>query len=280
MIAALLVLPAMDAIAKLLSDHLPTLEIVWGRFLFYALAIVPLALWKHRRAALRPAHMRLQLLRGALLALSALMFFSAIARMPLADAMAIFFVYPFVILLASSLLLGESIGASRWVMVLLGFAGATLAGKPTFAGISPGIAFALASSCAYAGALLVTRRLASHDPSLVTVSVSALVGIVAYSCTLPLVWIAPAPRDWPLMALMGAIAAVGHFLIVAAHRLTSASRLAPYGYMEIVAAVFFGWLLFHDWPAPTVWAGIVVIIASGVFASLHDGRTAPTEEGN
>jgi len=270
----------MDAIAKLLSHRLPTLEIVWARFLFYALAVVPFAIRRHGRAALRPSHVKLQLLRGALLALSALTFFSAIARMPLADAMAIFFVYPLVILVLSNLLLAESIGLFRWAMVLVGFAGAALASKPTFAGISPAILFALASSGAYAGALLVTRRLASADPSLVTVSVSALIGFLGYSCALPLVWTAPSLRDWGLMALMGAIAAVGHFLIVAAHRLTTASRLAPYGYMEIVAAVFFGWLLFHDWPGPAVWAGIVIIVASGLMSTLRDGRAVPIEEGN
>src|SRR5579859_5443968 len=101
LIAGLLALPVMDSIAKLLSGHLPILEIVWARFLFYSIALVPLAALGHGRSMLRPARPRLQLIRGALLAVSALMFFCAIARMPLADAMAVFFIYPFVILIAS-----------------------------------------------------------------------------------------------------------------------------------------------------------------------------------
>jgi drug/metabolite transporter (DMT)-like permease len=279
MTAALTFLPAMDAIAKLLSGHLPIIEIVWARYLFYAIAVVPLAYLRHGRALIRPARPALQLLRATLLAMSALMFFSAIARMPLADAMAVFFIYPILILLASNLLLRETIGGARWAIVALGFTGATLAAKPGFTGISPGIPYALASSCAYAGALLVTRRLAPYDPSLVTAAISATIGVVAYSFAVPFVWIPPAPRDWPLMALMGGIAAIGHFLIVVAHRMTSASRLAPYGYIEIVAAVFFGFVVFRDWPTSLVWIGIVLIVASGIAASLREGRFMQTRYG-
>jgi drug/metabolite transporter (DMT)-like permease len=272
-IAALAFLPVMDAIAKLLSRHLSIPEITWARFLFYAIALVPLSFGRHGAGALRSARPRLQLVRGGLLACSALMFFFAIARMPLADAMAVFFVYPFVILLASTLVLGESSSWMRWTMVFVGFIGAALAAQPTVAGISAGTPFALAAAVAYAAALLVTRRLASYDPSLVTSAISASVGVLVFSCALPFVWTAPSTRDWLLMALMGGIAAVGHFLIVAAHRLASASQLAPYGYTEIAAAVVVGFLMFGDWPRPIVWAGIVLIVASGIGASWRGRRT-------
>jgi drug/metabolite transporter (DMT)-like permease len=271
-IAALVFLPAMDAIAKLLSGHLSTLEITWARFVFYALALIPLALWKHGRAAVQSARPHLQLVRGTLLATSAFMFFCAIARMPLADAMAVFFIYPFVILLASTFMLGESSGWIHWAMVGVGFIGAALAAQPTFAGISTGTIFALAAAVAYASALMVTRRLASHDPSLVTSAISASLGALMFSCAVPFFWIAPTARDWLLMVVMGAIAAVGHFLIVAAHRLATASQLAPYGYTEIATAVVFGFLIFGDWPRPLVWVGIVLIVASGVGASWREAN--------
>jgi drug/metabolite transporter (DMT)-like permease len=276
-ITALVFLPAMDAIAKLLAGHLSTLEITWARFVFYALALVPLAFWKHGRAVVRSARPRLQLVRGALLAISALMFFSAIARMPLADAMAMFFVYPFLILLASRLMLGESSGWARWAMVGVGFVGATLAAQPSFAGISAGTPFALAAAVAYASALMVTRRLASFDPSLVTSAISAGLGAVAYSCVVPFYWTTPTSRDWLLMVIMGALAAVGHFLIVAAHRMATASQLAPYGYTEIPAAIIFGFLVFGDWPKPIVWIGIVLIVASGVGATWHEAKRTRRE---
>jgi drug/metabolite transporter (DMT)-like permease len=275
LIAGLLVLPVMDAIAKLLSGHLPTLEVAWGRFLFYSVALVPLAWLNHGSSILRPARPRLQLIRGALLALSGLMFFFSIARMPLADAMAVFFIYPFVILVASAVLLRESIGWMQWSMVALGFVGATFAAQPTGAGLSAGTPFALAAAIAYGTALLVTRRLAAYDPSLVTSGISAAVGALIFSCVVPLSWRSPTIQEWLLMAVMGSIAAVGHFLIVAAHRLASASQLAPYGYTEIASAVICGFVIFGDWPKPLVWLGIALIVASGVGATWHGVKKAP-----
>ena len=127
MIAGLSILPAMDAVAKHLAGHLPVLEIAWGRYLFYALSLSPFALVRFKSGVLRPARPGLQLLRAALMAVSALLFFSAIAYMPLADTMAVFFIYPFVVLLGSALILKESIGTLRWAMVAVGFVGAFLA---------------------------------------------------------------------------------------------------------------------------------------------------------
>lgn len=272
LVGALAILPGMDAIAKHLSGHLPVLEIAWARFLIYALFMLPLALRRHGRRLLRPARPVLQLLRGGLMAFSALMFFSAVAHMPLADCMAVFFVYPLVVLVASALVLGERIGTLRWAMVVLGFIGTALVIRPSAGVISAGVPFALASGLAYAGSLMLTRQLAGHDPALVTSAISAVLGAIAYSVLTPYVWVMPAAADWPLMALMGAIAALGHFLIVRAHRWATAAELAPFGYAEIVAAILFGFAVFGDVPAPLVWLGIAVIIASGIVATWSNGK--------
>ncbi len=271
---ALAVLPGMDSIAKILSGHLPILEIVSARYVFFALSVVPVAWRYHGLSACVPTRPGLQLVRGALLAISALTFFCAIARMPLADALAIYFIYPFMILVISQLCLGEKIRRRQWLLVALGFCGALLIAQPSAAGISPGAPFALTSGVAYAAALIITRRVAPHDPPLVTTAISALVGALIYLCFLPFVWQAPRRDDWALMAAMGVIAAIGHLLVAAAHRRASASHLAPYGYLEIISAVLCGLLLFGDWPKPVVWTGIVLIVASGMGATWRgsDGQ--------
>jgi drug/metabolite transporter (DMT)-like permease len=69
------------------------------------------------------------------------------------------------------------------------------------------------------------------------------------------------------MALMGIIAAIGHFMIVHAHRLAPASQLAPFGYIEIVSAIVIGLVVFGDIPAPIVWLGIALIVISGIVAT-------------
>jgi drug/metabolite transporter (DMT)-like permease len=274
LVGALAMLPGMDAIAKHLAGHLPVLEIVWARYFVYALLLLPAAVRRHGPGLLRPSRPFWQLLRGGLMALSALMFFSAIARVPLADAMAVFFIYPLLILVISALFMGETIGWQRWLLVLFGFIGAILVIRPSIQGVSPGVLFALASGAAYGSALVVTRKLAVHDPGLVTATISALVGAAAYSLIVPFVWVMPAPADWPMMALIGAIATAGHFLIIAAHRMATASQLAPYGYTEIVAAILFGFIVFGDIPDPIVWLGIAVIIASGIAVTWSHRKPA------
>jgi drug/metabolite transporter (DMT)-like permease len=291
MLSGLAMLPGMDAVAKHLSGHLPTVEVVWARFLFYVVAIAPVALSRYGTTAFRPSRPGLQLIRGLLFASSAYCFFLAIARLPLADTMAVFFIYPLVILLASAAVLGETIGRLRWLMVMAGFAGALLviyASKDQAAAATAlpegqiylGDGFALLSGIGYALGMMVTRRLAAHDPGLVTGVASAVTGVVLYSFAMPLVWMAPSSIDWLWMALMGGVAALGHFLLITAHRMATAAQLAPYGYAEIVSAIFFGLVVFGDWPQPIVWLGIAVIVASGVVvtwsnAKLDTGKLTP-----
>jgi drug/metabolite transporter (DMT)-like permease len=272
MLCGLSMLPAMDAVAKYLSGHLPTVEVVWARFLFYGIAIAPLALARYGAATFRPARPGLQIVRGLLFAGSAYAFFLAIARLPLADTMAVFFVYPLVILIVSAALLGERIGRLRWIMVAVGFGGALLVIRPSLEGISVGNAFALISGASYAIGMMVTRRLAGHDPGLITGVFSALSGVVLYSLAMPWVWHAPSGADWLWMALMGGVAAAGHFLLITAHRMATAAQLAPYGYAEIVSAIFFGYIAFGNLPEPIVWLGIAIIVASGIVVTWSNAK--------
>ena len=272
MIAGLSILPAMDAMAKHLSGHLPVLEITWGRYLFYALSLVPFALLRLKGAVLRPARPGLQVLRAALMAVSAFSFFWAIVYMPLADTMAVFFIYPFVVLLGSAVILRETIGWLRWAMVAVGFVGAFLVIRPSVGEISPGVPFALLSGLSYAASMLTTRKLGQHDPALLTAAITALLGAVAYSLVMPAVWVTPGGADWLLLIAMGVIAAIGHFLIVYAHRLAPASQLAPFGYTEIASALVLGLIIFGDIPTATGWLGIVLIIGSGVVAMRGSRR--------
>jgi drug/metabolite transporter (DMT)-like permease len=272
MLCALAMLPGMDAIAKHLSATLPTVQVAWGRFLFYALVIGPIAFAKFGRRAARPALPGLQLVRGLLFAGSAYAFFLSITTMPLADTMAVFFIYPMIVLLASAVILRERIGVVRWIMVVLGFAGALLVMQPSLDGIAPGDLFALLAGAGYAFGMMVTRRLAPHDPGLVTGLISALTGVLLYSCAMPFVWQTPSATEWLWLAAVGIIAALGHYLLIAAHQVATAAQLAPYGYAEIVSAIFFGLIVFGDWPEPIVWLGIVIIVASGVVVTWSNVR--------
>lgn len=272
MLLAMVLLPVMDAIAKHLSTALPVLQIVWARYAFYGLALLPAAVHRFRRSRLRTTAPLLQVVRGALLAVSGWAFFSAVARMPLADAMACFFVYPSVVLLVSALTQRTRSDRRLWALCGLGFLGAVLALRPSLDGLPPGTPFALGAGITYALAMVATRRLATRESALTTSICSALVGLAIYSLFAPTVWQAPTPGQWGAMALMGGIAALGHFLVAAAHGLCTAEQLAPLGYTEIAAAVVIGRVAFGNVPSTTVTVGIALIVCSGLLTAWLPAR--------
>ena len=284
MLVALTIVPMMDAAAKYLSDDLATMQIVWARYSFHLLFLLPVIVWRYGRRAFHTRRPAMQVVRGSLLATSTFLFFAAIAHMPLADAIATIFIYPFIVTALSPAVLGEPVGIRRWVAVFVGFAGALIVIRPTGAVMNEGVILALGAGMGFAGYTLFTRKLAGIDPPLITLAFTGLVGAVGSSFFLPFVWIAPEPRHWPLLAFIGLCAAVGHFLIILAYERVRAATLAPLGYFEIVTATLLGFVIFGDFPDRVTWLGIAVIVASGIYISYRErvnnalsARTAPKQ---
>jgi drug/metabolite transporter (DMT)-like permease len=265
-IASLSILPVMDAIAKLLSARLPVVEIIWARFVVYSLAIVPIALLRLGPRGLLPRHWGWQLVRAVSSGLSSAAFFMAVARMPVADAMAIFLLYPAILLCLARMFLDERPSVRQWGLVGCGFAGALLVVKPSMHGLADGAGYALACAVLYAVSMLTTRRLADERSPLVTTAISALVGAVGFSCAVPVAWVRPDGTQALLLVAIGVIAAIGHYGIVAASRWARASELAPLSYTEIAGAVLAGAVMFHDIPGAATWAGIALIVWSGILS--------------
>lgn len=273
MLLGVSVVPLMDGIAKFLSSDFHVLQIVWARFAFHIAWLLPIVLWRFRPRDLMPRHPRLQLLRGGFLLGATLCFFTAIRVMPLADALALLFISPMICTLLSPWVLREHVGPWRWAAVAAGFAGALVVIRPGF-GVFQWIALlALAAGALHGGYLVTTRRLSGSTRPMVTLLFTALLGLVAMSFTLPLVWRPPAGGDWLLMALMGLFAAGGHFLIIRGFDQAPAPIVAPIGYFEIVVATMVGYLAFGDFPDSWTWIGISIIVASGIVIALRESRT-------
>jgi drug/metabolite transporter (DMT)-like permease len=267
----MMVFPLMNAIAKHLSAHLHVGQVLFMRQAFYLICLFPIAWWRYGAGALRPAQPVAQVFRGIFVLLGGGLFFFAIARMPIADALAVYFIFPFVITLLSPFVLGERVGIWRWSAVVTGFLGALVIIQPGGAGIGAGTLFALAGGTSYAIALLLTRRLAVSDPPLVTATISGLVGLLVAALPMPWVWQTPRPGDWLFFLALGAIALIGQSLVILAHTKATAAELAPYAYSEIAMAVLVGLVLFGDFPDPHVWLGIAVIVSSGIVIAWREG---------
>jgi len=269
-LAAFAVMPAMDSIAKHLGDHLNLVQITWGRYFFHFLFLAPVVLYRYGLKALKPERFILQVLRGGFLLAATLFFFGAIVLMPIADALAIAFVSPFLVTILSPFLLGERIGLFRISAVLIGFIGTLIIIRPGAETISIGALMALGTGTMYAFYSIATRKLSGTAPPIVTLAFTALLGTIVMSAALPFYWSPLELSDIGWMIGMGFFGALAHYFFIKAYDYAEASFLAPFGYSEIISATLFGWIVFGDFPDVWTWVGTIIVIASGVFISIRE----------
>jgi len=272
MLLSMTIVPVMDGLAKVLSADYPIIQIVWARYFFHLLYLLPIVIYRYGPSVLMPRHPVLQIIRGGLLLSSTFCFFAAISQMPLADALALVFISPIIVTALSPVLLREKVGFRRWLAVFVGFIGALIIIRPGFSEIDTGTIYAIAAGTIYAFYMIATRKLSGSAPPLVTLTFTALLGAIIMSAWVPSVWVPPSHVDWSLMAAMGACAALGHFLLIKAFDHAPASVIAPFGYSEIIMATIIGFVVFGDFPDTMTWLGVGVIILSGVYISMREGK--------
>jgi drug/metabolite transporter (DMT)-like permease len=202
--------------------------------------------------------------------------------MPMAEAIAIFFVEPLILTLLSGPLLGERVGWRRYLACVVGFGGAMLIIRPSFAEFGWLAAAPLAAALCFALYLALTRRHALRlDPVSMQlwsgVAGAAVIGallLVGHAMGSTFFRVAPVGTETLWMMLgVGAFATVSHFFIAAAFARAPASVLAPFQYLEIITAVLAGYLAFGDFPDAVTWAGIAIIVGSGLVI-FHRERVA------
>ncbi len=272
MLGAMFVMPLLDGLAKYLQGTYPTGQVVWARYTFHLLVMLPLLASRFGLRSLWPSRPGEQLLRGSLLLSATVLFFSSVRVLPLADSLALFFVSPLLVTVLAAVMLREPVGWRRIVAVLVGLVGVAILLRPGSGLFSATAFLALGAGAVHALYMVITRRLAGSDPPLVTLAHTALVGTVGSSLVVSLWWVPPTLRDWGLMIAMGAFAATGHFLIIKAFDHAPAAWLAPVGYAEIIMSTAVGYWFFGDFPDPATWLGMAVIVASGLYISLRERR--------
>ena len=277
--AVLLVLGAVgcftvsDTIVKHLTQRYPVPLLVFARFALQALVTIVWLAPRLGAGLVRTTQPRLQIVRGVVLVFSSFCFISALRWLPLADATAINYTTPVVVVLLSVMLLGERMTPARWAFVAAGFAGMLLIVRPGASVFQGGSLFALASAGCYALFQILTRKLRRDDPR-VTLFYPALCATILVPVLLPFVDFR-ADMTWTdvgLVALFGAIATTGHFLFIRAFQLAPASALTPFTYAQLVWAVLLGWIAFGNFPDRPSLAGIAIIAGSGLALAWHERR--------
>ena len=265
------VLSCLDATGKwLMASGVSLLALSWVRYAVHLVLVLALLLPLRGPGVLRSRRPRAQVLRGAAMLMATLLFFSTLAYLPQAEATAINFLAPLIVLALAPWLLGEPPRLPAWVACAVAFGGVLLVVRPG-GGLHPvGVALGLLTACCMAAQYIATRRVAEDDP-LTSIIWSGAVGTVCLTLALPLylpqalpVLKALQPWQWALLASTGVSGALGHLLQIAAYRNAGASTLAPFVYLQIISATAVGWLVWGHFPDGLTWVGIGVICASGV----------------
>lgn len=266
-LAAWQIIPVMDGLAKYLTEFYPVMQLVWARFFFHFVLVTPLVLARHGLGAVRVERPVLQVLRGGFLLAATLSFFTGIHYVPLADAVAVIFLSPLIVLVLAHFILGERVTPVQVGAVAAGFVGVLIIHRPGLGEFHPASALVLVAAVAFAGFILSTRALAGRAPPMVTLAWQSLLGLVVMSALLPLYWVSPTPAHWAMMFGIGLAAAIGHLLLIKAYERGSAAQLAPLSYSEMVMAVAIGYFAFGDFPDLWDFAGIALIIAVSMYAT-------------
>ena len=272
MLVAVSLLPIMDAIAKDLGERYPVMQVTWGRYVFTLACILPQLLWRYRDQLLDIPQPALQLVRGLAQVLATFLFFLTLTFLPLADTVALAFMYPLIVTALAPFVLGESVGWRRYAAVVLGFIGALVIIRPGFEVFQPASIFGLGIGFAFAVYILLTRKLRGRTPPLVTLGWVAAIGVVTTSLLVPFVFEPMAWADWLGLALIGLLGAMAHQCIIRGFEMAPASVLSPLGYAEILMAVLIGYLWFGDFPDGFTWAGIFIIAGAGLYVGWRERR--------
>lgn len=271
MLAAMAILPVIDVFAKKLGEAgVPILIVVWARALFGGLMTLPFALRAEGAQAFRPAQPLRQLARSALLFSATFLFFQSLKHLPIADALAIFFVNPLVIVILSALALREKVGPRRWAAVAVGFVGTLIIIRPGLVEVNPGTFYALGAGVSLGAYFVMTRAMAGVADAMVLTFQTSAIGAALLTLALPFLWLSPSPTQWAMLAALGVIATLGHVLITKAYEHGEASLLAPLAFTEIIMATILGWWFFGDLPDRWTVLGVTILIGSAIYISVRE----------
>ena len=277
MCLAILLMPVMNTIAKMLTVDYPLTQVVWARFTGHFVCMT-LLFWPGRGLRLfRSRRPFLQLSRSVIMFVSNGCYIVALSTVALATASAIMFTAPLIVTALSVPLLGERVGLRRWGAVVVGFVGALIIirpglNTPAFDGMPLGIVLLLFSAATFALYQILTRKLSHQDSAETNIVYTALIAALITTFIMPFVLVMPkGVGDGLLFALVGVVGGFSQYFIAKALEQAPASVVSPYLYGELLLAAMVGFAVFGDFPDHWTWLGAAVIAASGLYIAYREG---------
>jgi S-adenosylmethionine uptake transporter len=262
-----------DTMGKFLTDTVHPIQIVWFRQLGLFLGVLVL-IGVQGKSVLSSTNPKLQIGRGVLAACSATLFIVGVAYVPLADAVAITFVAPFMVTLMGALILREPVGVRRWSAVVIGFLGTLIVIRPGLGVIHPAALLLIVAASAFALRQVLSRILAGEDKTRTTVAYTAIVSWGLLTLPLPFIWQTPeSPLEFGLLLAMAVFAAIAEILVIMALDAAQAVVVAPVQYSLLLWGTLYGFIVFGQLPDGWTWLGAAIIVATGLY-TLNRERLA------
>jgi len=281
MCCAVTLFAVLDTTAKYLSVQIDILQIAWARYTGAFVLTLFVSNPVTDPALLRSGNLKLQIVRGLLLVASTVLNFLALRWMQLDEVLSIIFTFPFVVAIASGPLLGEWLGWRRWSAICFGFAGVLVITRPGFGAIHPAALFSLAATICYGVYAVLTRIVSRVDSNQTSLFYNNAIGALVMLPVIPFVWQAPANGAIALMLLgTGVLGSLGHFCLIAGHRLAPASVLSPFIYTQLIWVVILGYVVFDHVPNTWTMAGAAMVIGSGLYLLYRErqlGKSTTSE---
>ena len=274
-LSAWVMLPIMDGFAKYLSSTIPVLQITWSRYFFTVVIVLPIMLIFFRKNLIWTEQPKLQLIRGLLLFCANILFFYSISIISLAKALTLAFIAPLIVTILSPIFLGEKVGIRRWLAVIVGFFGSLIVLRPGFVEINLASIAALGTGVLYGFYLIVTKKLHKSDHPLLTLLLTGVVGAIIGSLIVPSIWVQPSIQEWYMMFAIGFFASIGHLFLILSLKYADASKLAPFGYFEIITNIIIGYYYFNHFPDAWTFLGLFIIILSGIYIFRREALNTP-----
>jgi drug/metabolite transporter (DMT)-like permease len=272
-VAAVTTFAVMDTTAKYLARTYPVPSIVWARYAAQTLFLIAVLAPRRKLDLLRTRRPGLQIGRGCVLAASTMLYFSALALMPIAEAAAITFLSPLILTVLSTWLLKERVRRSAWAALIAGFVGVLIIIRPGGEVFTPAAVLPVLTAVCFAIYQLLTRKLAGIDSTMTTLFYSAVVGTLVLTVALPAHWKLPETvLDGVLFAVLGVLASLGHFVLIRAFEHAAPSVLAPFVYSQLVGVLVLGYLVFGDFPDGWSLSGMAIIVLAGAWIAARQAR--------
>jgi drug/metabolite transporter (DMT)-like permease len=276
MIFASFLLGWQDAISRVLSDEYNVILITMLRYWFLGAVII--VIFSQRKGGLRrpmqSRTLKLQIVRGVLLAFEICVMVTAFVLLGLVESHAIFAVYPLLITALSGPALGEKVGPRRWTAIAVGFVGVVIILRPGLRVFSPEALIALATAFLFAVYGLLTRYVSRYDDAETSFFWTGIAGMVAITLTAPFSWEPIAQEHWGWMLLLSCLAALAHFLLIKAYASAEASVIQPFAYFQLVFASAIAVIFLDETLDPLTVLGAGIVVAAGLYTIWRERQVA------